>query len=84
MIKLGYNDGNGCLTGERERGQTYLGHGIAPKIIWKLKDRVFMKAFKDKGRLSEVLAHIRGKVIMNDKAALLGEANYARRLVGIS
>lgn len=84
MIKLGYNDGNGCLTGERERGQTYLGHGIAPKIIWKLKNRVFMKTFKGKGRLSEVIAHIRVKVIMNDQAALLGEANYAMRLVGTS
>lgn len=61
-------------------GGIYLGGGIAPKIVWKLKEEVFMRAFKDKGRLSEVLAHIPVKVIMNDKAALLGAAHYAMKL----
>lgn len=65
-------------------GGIYLGGGIAPKIIWKLKDQVFMKAFKDKGRLSEVLAHIPVKVIINDKAALLGAAHYAMKLLETS
>jgi len=52
----------------------YLGGGIAPKIIWKLKDGTFMKAFKDKGRLSAIVAPVPVKVIMNDRAALLGAA----------
>jgi glucokinase len=59
----------------------YLGGGIAPKIIWKLKDGTFMKAFTSKGRLSPIVKRIPVKVVMNDNAALLGAAVYASRLV---
>jgi glucokinase len=62
-------------------GGIYMGGGIAPKIIWKLKDGTFMKAFGNKGRLSEVAANIPVKVIMNDRAALLGTAYYAMKLL---
>lgn len=62
-------------------GGIYIGGGIAPKIIWKLKDGTFMEAFKDKGRLSEVVVNIPVKVIMNDRAALLGAAHYALHLL---
>jgi len=65
-------------------GGLFIGGGIAPKIIWKLKSRTFMEAFKNKGRLSRVLVHIPVKVIMNDKAALLGAANYALKLLETS
>ncbi len=58
-------------------GGVYLGGGIAPKIIWKLKDGVFMDAFRDKGRFSEMMADIPVKVIMNDNTALLGALSYA-------
>lgn len=43
-----------------------------------------MKAFKGKGRLSEVLAHISIIVIMNDNAVLLGAASYAMKLLEMS
>jgi glucokinase len=59
----------------------YIGGGIAPKIIWKLKDGTFVKAFKDKGRLSHIVAHISVKVIMNQKTALLGAASRAITLL---
>ncbi len=59
-------------------GGIYLGGGIAPKIFWKLKDGTFMKAFKDKGRYSELMAQIPVKVIMNERTALLGAAFRAR------
>jgi glucokinase len=62
-------------------GGVYIGGGIAPKIIWKLKDGTFMKAFKDKGRLSHIVAHIPVKVIMNQKTALLGAASRAADLL---
>ncbi len=55
-------------------GGVYIGGGIAPKIIWKLRDGTFMAAFKDKGRLSDIVSRIPVKVIMNEKAALLGAA----------
>jgi glucokinase len=62
-------------------GGVYVGGGIAPKIIWKLKDGTFMKAFKNKGRLSHIVAYIPVKVIMNEKTALLGAASCAANLI---
>ncbi len=62
-------------------GGVYIGGGIAPKIIWKLKDGIFMKAFKDKGRLSHIVIHIPVKVIMNERTALLGAASRAMALL---
>ena len=57
----------------------YVGGGIAPKLIEKLKDGAFMKAFTAKGRLSSLLEAIPVRVILNDKAALLGAARVAAR-----
>jgi glucokinase len=62
-------------------GGVFIGGGIAPKIIWKLKDGTFMKAFKNKGRLSHIVAPIPVKVIMNEKTALLGAASRAMALL---
>jgi glucokinase len=61
-------------------GGVYIGGGIAPKIIWKLKEGTFMKAFKDKGRLSRIVAQIPVRVIMNERTALLGAASRAMAL----
>jgi len=62
-------------------GGVYIGGGIAPKIIWKLRDGTFIKAFKDKGRLSHIVTHIPVKVILNEKTALLGAASRAAALL---
>jgi glucokinase len=59
----------------------YLGGGIAPKIIGKLRDGTFMKAFRDKGRLAGIVSRIPVKVIMNEKTALLGAASRAAQLL---
>jgi glucokinase len=64
-------------------GGVYIGGGIAPKIIWKLKDGTFVKAFKNKGRLSHIVAHIPVRVIMNQRTALLGAASRAASLARI-
>jgi len=45
--------------------------GNCPRILWKLKEGIFMQAFRDKGRLSDVVARIPVKVIMNAGAAFL-------------
>lgn len=58
----------------------YIGGGIAPKIIEKLKDGTFMKSFTAKGRLASLLEAIPVRVIMNDKTALLGAARVAATL----
>jgi glucokinase len=59
----------------------YVGGGIAPKLIAKLKDGTFMKAFTNKGRYKRLMSGIPVKVVMNEKTALLGAAAYAARLV---
>jgi glucokinase len=56
-------------------GGVYLGGGIAARIVKKLTDGSFMKAFTDKGRYAELLQRIPVRVILNQKAALLGAAH---------
>src|SRR5271157_1857035 len=58
-------------------GGVYLGGGIAPKIITRLREPGFMKAFRAKGRLGKLLEAMPVKVILNDKTALLGAARCA-------
>jgi glucokinase len=58
-------------------GGVYLGGGIAPKILTKMKDGAFMQAFLDKGRLSQLLEQAPVCVILDEKAALMGAAAYA-------
>jgi len=58
-------------------GGVYVGGGIAPRILEKLKDGTFMKAFTDKGRLSQLLIHMPVRIILESRAALLGAAAYA-------
>jgi glucokinase len=58
-------------------GGVYLGGGIAPKIIPKLKGPELMNAFTAKGRMRPLLQDIPVKVIMNPKTALLGAARHA-------
>ncbi len=58
-------------------GGLYIGGGIGPRILEKLKDGTFMKAFTDKGRLSQLLINMPVRVILESRAALLGAAAYA-------
>jgi glucokinase len=58
-------------------GGMYVGGGIAPKILEKLKDGTFLKAFQDKGRLSQLLINMPVRVILESRAALMGAAAYA-------
>ena len=58
-------------------GGLYVGGGIAPRILEKLKDGTFMKAFTDKGRLSQLLINMPVRIILDSRAALLGAAAYA-------
>jgi glucokinase len=58
-------------------GGLYVGGGIAPRILEKLKDGTFIKAFTDKGRLSQLLINMPVRVILESRAALMGAAAYA-------
>jgi glucokinase len=58
-------------------GGVYIGGGIAPKILSRLKEENFMASFTGKGRMRSLLAGMPIKVILNPKTALLGAAHYA-------
>jgi glucokinase len=69
-------------------GGLYVGGGIAPRILEKLKDGTFMRAFTDKGRLSQLLINMPVRIILETRAALMGAAAYgearAAELSGVS
>lgn len=79
---LGAVAGNLALTG-MTTGGVFLGGGIPPKILPILKSSPFMDAFRDKGRFSEVMETIGVRVIVNDKAALVGAAAVGKSLLGL-
>jgi glucokinase len=58
-------------------GGMYVGGGIAPKLLKKMQDGTFMKAFIDKGRLSDLLVQTPVRLILESRAALMGAAAYA-------
>ena len=58
-------------------GGVYVGGGIAPKIVKKLQDGTFMRAFCEKGRLHDVVCQMPVRIILETRAALMGAAAYA-------
>lgn len=62
------------------RGGVYLAGGIAPKILPKLREGSFLRAFAAKGRFAELMATIPVHVILNPKVGLLGAVLVASRL----
>jgi glucokinase len=74
--------GNLALT-LKATGGIYVGGGIAPRIVERLKDGLFLDAFLDKGRLRSMLERVPVRVILNDEAALLGAARYAALRAGL-
>lgn len=72
--------GNLALVGTATGG-LYLGGGIAPKLLPRLQDGAFLRAFFDKGRFRDFLEAVPVRVILNDRAALLGAARHAAALL---
>jgi glucokinase len=60
-------------------GGLYIGGGIAPHLIDKMKQGLFYSSFINKGRFKELLSSISIWVILNDRAALLGAAYCAMK-----
>ena len=63
-------------------GGVFIGGGIGPKIHAKLLDGTFMTAFRDKGRLSPLLATVPVNLALEPRAALLGAAAVAAEMMG--
>ena len=61
-------------------GGVFLGGGIAAHTVAKLRDGAFLRTFRGKGRLTQVLERIPVHVIVNTDAALVGAAAVAFRL----
>ena len=70
---LGAVAGNLALIGLTRAG-IYLGGGIVPQILPKLKDGLFIKSFTNKGRFQAMIQRIPVYIIMNEQAPLLGAA----------
>jgi glucokinase len=58
-------------------GGVYLGGGIPPRILERLKGPTFMVAFATKGRLTALVESIPVHVILNERTALLGAGRAA-------
>jgi glucokinase len=58
-------------------GGVFVGGGIAPRILPRLREGGFVRAFLDKGRMRHLLEEVPVRVILDDKAALWGAAQVA-------
>lgn len=77
----GAEAGNLCLKLLPDAG-LYIAGGIAPKILPLLQAGAFMKAFRDKGRMSSRLEKIPVHVIINPRVGLMGAELCAAGLDG--
>lgn len=68
--------GNMAL-GALARGGVYVAGGIAPKIIGRLKEGAFMRAFTGRGAFTPLLSGIPVRVVMDPKVGLRGALGVA-------
>jgi glucokinase len=55
-------------------GGVYLGGGIAPKNLERLRGPAFLDAFLDKGRMRDLMERMPVSVILNPRTPLFGAA----------
>ena len=78
MFAASYGAGAGNLALKvLAHGGMYLGGGIAPKLVKKMQDGTFMREFCNKGRLSAMIQQMPVRIILEQRAALMGAAAYA-------
>lgn len=61
------------------RGGVYVSGGIAPKIVAKLRDGTFLEAFRQKGKMAELMATIPVHIVLNEHVGIMGAAVVAAR-----
>lgn len=64
------------------RGGMFVAGGIAPKILPKMQDGTFLRAFCEKEKFEDLLSRIPVHVVLNEQAPLLGAAAEAARVLG--
>ena len=72
---FGAQAGN-CALNFMSAGGMFIGGIIAAKVISKMKEPIFMEAFLDKGRMSEILKDMPVKIVLNDDCGMIGAARY--------
>ncbi|UCF88247.1 MAG: glucokinase [bacterium] len=77
---LGAESGNLALK-TMATGGLYVGGGIPPRILEAIQSGVFMESFTAKGRLKPLMEEIPVHIILNPKAALMGAATEAFRMI---
>ncbi|HEV2101461.1 MAG TPA: glucokinase [Candidatus Acidoferrum sp.] len=63
-------------------GGVYVAGGIAVKILPKMQDGSFFKAFRDKWHFGEMLSNVPVSVVLNENAPLIGAAYEALATLG--
>jgi glucokinase len=79
----GAEAGNLALRGVATAG-VYIGGGIAPKILPALQNGRFIEAFRAKGAMSELVARMPVKLILNPETGILGAAVHAQECLAAS
>lgn len=72
---LGAEAGNMALKVMATKG-VYIGGGIPRRILTFLENEQFMKSFRHKGRMSDLVSQMPVYIIVNPGVALLGAAHY--------
>lgn len=63
------------------RGGLYLAGGIAPKIREALEEGEFLRAFRDKGRMTDLVSSVPMALVTDPRVGILGSAAVGRSLV---
>ncbi len=66
------------------RAGVFVAGGIAPKILPKMKDGTFLRAFRNKEKFDEMLSRVPVQIVLNQEAPMLGAAAEAARALGES
>ncbi len=61
------------------RGGVFVAGGIAPKILTKMQDGTFLRAFCEKEKFEEMLSRVPVQIVLNQEAPMLGAAAEAAR-----
>lgn len=73
MAAFGAQAGDLALTIQAEGG-LYLAGGIAPDLLDSLREGPFLGAFRDKGRMADLVRSIPVRVVLDEDVGLLGAA----------
>jgi glucokinase len=65
------------------RGGVFVAGGIVTKILPKMKDGAFVRAFCEKSKFADLLSRVPIRIVLNEEAPMLGAAAEAARALGI-